>query len=305
MSKARFSYNVCNFILESEFELVELTPLDHKSPEIERVKLTRGSVPSALTDAHNFGWIEANERACLFKINPQSRLIVVGRNEIVIEPGSLSPREVGAYVVGCGLPTLAHFRRYVPLHVSMAATAAGVVIFTGPSGAGKSTAVAALSKRLGWDLLCDDIAIAATGSTETSIYFDVSKIKLWKDAIEGLGIGSSGLQTDLIRPEKFHMPIPSAASVRASAVQAVFQLAWSEGAELRPISQPKIFQSLMNSVHAPFLLPIIGDLSVLHGVALEIADKAHGFMLCRNKTGSLDDQIDMIIGAMATKKRPA
>ncbi|PTM41733.1 hypothetical protein [Bosea sp. 124] len=294
-----YLYKVCDFIVTSEFELSELSPISEFPAGLSEVRIMRAEIAKTLPDATRFGWIEANRTSCLFKINDTARLRVIEGRRIEIEPGQLSPREIGAYIIGCGLPILAHMRRYVPLHIGMASTPYGVVMFTGPSGAGKSTAVAALSRRLGWQLLCDDICIITPAAQPPTAYCDVNKIKLWSSAVEELGYDAAVLESDLIRPQKFHLAVAPGSSVDVSEVRAVFKLSWANEAALCPISRPLIFETLMNSVHAPFLVPVLGELDVIRTLLSSIASSAKGFQLQRDKSaGSIATQIDLVQAAL-------
>lgn len=295
-----YSYKVCDFVLTSEFELSELSPISEFSAGLPEVRIRRAEIAKTLPEATRFGWIEATRTSCLFKINDTARLRVIEGSRIEIEPGNLSAREIGAYIIGCGLPTLAHMRRHVPLHIGMASTPYGVIMFTGPSGTGKSTAVAALSRRLGWQLLCDDICIIAPAAQPPTAYCDVNKIKLWTGAVEELGYDTALLEPDLIRPEKFHLAVAPGSSVAVSEVKAVFKLSWADEPAVSPISRPLIFEMLMNSIHAPFLVPVLGELDVIRTLASCIAKGAKGFQLQRDKSaGSFAIQIDLIQAALA------
>lgn len=79
------------------------------------------------------------------------------------------------------------------------------VALAGPSGAGKSTLAAVVSAR-GHQVLADDICIidAANGAPNgAAVLPGTRRLRLWRDALEHLGIAVDGLPQALSRGEKY------------------------------------------------------------------------------------------------------
>lgn len=206
-------YHLDGLAVESDFDCPELTPLTPEQAQargLARVEVRRAGAPLALPGARlDAPWMAVTADAALYDIDGIGRLLVERPDRITVElaPGA-AEGDMRAYLFGLGFGTLVHMRGLIPLHISAILTPEGVVAFTGPSGAGKSTRVAELHLRHGWPIICDDVAVLHPTDPEPLLHAGMNRIKLWRDALERLGIPPEGLIRDLTREDKFHLIAP-------------------------------------------------------------------------------------------------
>ena len=94
-----------------------------------------------------------------------------------------------------------HQRGLLPLHASVVGVNGRAVALAGPSGAGKSTLAAVLAM-MGHEVLADDICIIdATNGAD--VLSGTCRLRLWRDALDHLGIAIDGLPRALSRSEKY------------------------------------------------------------------------------------------------------
>jgi len=206
-------YHLYGLAVASEFdcpELSEITSAQAAARGVDTVRLIRAQAPLALPAGRRVnGWMQATNDACLYRFGTIARMLVQGPDQISVEmlPEALES-DMRAYLYGTGFGTLVHMRGLIPLHVSAIRTPEGVIAFTGPSGAGKSTRVAELHFRHGWPIICDDVAVLHPDDEQPLLHAGMNRIKLWRDAVERLGIDPSRLTRDLRRHDKFHLHAP-------------------------------------------------------------------------------------------------
>lgn len=305
-----YYYKLFGLAVRSEMEFPEFTVLmeeDFLTTTFPKVDVVLTDVPEALPDSIKVAsWIEATKSNCLFHLAENCRLLVDSGKRLAIHISSSDQLQtIRPFLVSCGFATLALQNQYVPLHVSSVQSPSGIWLFAGKSGAGKSTLAAALSQKLGWPLLGDDIGVYTTrGSSSSTIvhnlHFGVNKIKLWDDAVETLSIDKNSLQQDFFRPNKFHLPIQvNRRPEEINKISAIFQLAWVDdqsSMSVKPISGSANFELLMNSVFPPPLVPIYRDLHYLRRELLGFASQLAGFKLSRTKAPhSLSDVISELL----------
>jgi hypothetical protein len=145
-------------------------------------------------------------------IRPPSYLIRSG-SEIVVEP-RIDPAAaaVRSFLLGPALGLLCHQRGLFPVQAACVGLGGKAVVLAGLSGAGKSTLAACLAGR-GHPLLGDDISVidaAAAGGPVVRPAFP--RVKLWRDALDALGVAPDGLAENRAGQEKYHLAYPAAAS---------------------------------------------------------------------------------------------
>jgi hypothetical protein len=89
----------------------------------------------------------------------------------------------------------------MPLHASVFGLNGSAVALAGPSGAGKSTLAALLAAR-GHEVLTDDICVV-DAVNEASVLPSTPRLRLWRDALDYLGIAAEGLPRAFSRREKY------------------------------------------------------------------------------------------------------
>lgn len=164
--------------------------------------------------------VTANE--CHFRVPQVGWYRVRAGHEIIVKPEpEAGPREVRLFLLGSAWAALCYLRGILPLHASVVQVGGHGVAFCGPTGAGKSTLAAWLVER-GYRLVGDDLSRFEIGVEGLAcVYPSAPRLKLWRDALEGLGWSSDGLERDHFRTDKFHLLAPrSQTSLHSSPVPA-------------------------------------------------------------------------------------
>ena len=142
-----------------------------------------------------------------FQVPEVGQFWVRGGREIRVlpEPGA-EPRSLRLFLLGSAWAALCYQRGLLVLHVSAVATPAGVLAFCGPSGAGKSATAAWLVER-GYPLVSDDLCRFETSPNGILVHPSTPRLKLWSDALAGLGRSAAGLERDHFRQDKYHLAV--------------------------------------------------------------------------------------------------
>ena len=140
---------------------------------------------------------------CLLDLPDTGRFLIERGSEITVEPqpGS-NPDDIAAVLTGPLQAVLWHQRGLLPLHAVAVVAAGRVVALAGPSGSGKSTLAAALVAR-GCTILADDVCITRVSEDGASVLPGFPRLRLWRDALDHLGIPVEGLRRVLPDKEKF------------------------------------------------------------------------------------------------------
>jgi len=124
--------------------------------------------------------------------------------EILVDPKpGVDESSIRLFLLGSAFGALLIQRNLLTLHGNAVRIGGRCMICVGDAGAGKSTLAAGFMRR-GFDVLADDVApIDASGRAVPGF----PRIKLWRDAADGLGIETQGLSR--IRPEfdKYNVPL--------------------------------------------------------------------------------------------------
>lgn len=144
------------------------------------------------------------------------------------EPGA-EARAVRLFLLGSAWGALCYQRGLLAIHASVVQLGAGAVAFCGVTGAGKSS-LAAWLVRQGRTLISDDLCrFDLPPSGPPRVWPGLPRLKLWQTALAALGQTSDGLERDLLREDKYHLPSALEAQAGTWPVRAVCLLEW--GAE--------------------------------------------------------------------------
>ncbi|MCL4832996.1 MAG: hypothetical protein KJZ86_11160 [Caldilineaceae bacterium] len=176
-----------------------------------------------------------------------------GREISVAPVAGVGEREVRLFLLGSAWGALCYQRGILALHASVVEVGGSALAFCGPSGAGKSSIAAGLVAR-GGRLLSDDLCRFEIVDGVVSVHPSAPRLKLWRDALAGLGWRADGLERDHFRVEKFHLPTPASAppdkneGLRANArsvpLRAIYLLAWGD-ADRMQLTGLKALQGLV------------------------------------------------------------
>ncbi|WP_416137120.1 hypothetical protein ACM26W_11440 [Halomonas sp. HK25] len=206
-------------------------------------------------------WLQCSSNRCQFLLDHIARYRVEQGNGIRIDrrliPACGSRVDEGdlrVYLLGSALGALLHQRHWLPLHISAVQTPAGVWGFTGDSGAGKSTLAAWLHYRHGWKMVSDDVGVIKPEEANATLYPGPRRLKLWKDALERLGIDRQGLVRDLTRTEKFHLNRHQGFTHTSEPLRALVMLERvpaDEKASIELVEGVEAFRIVMSALYLP------------------------------------------------------
>lgn len=190
-----------------------------------------------------------------------ARYRVRGGNEIQVDrdPGG-DPRDLRSFLLGTVFGALIHQRGLLQLHASAIGVGGAAILFCGESGAGKSTLSAALARR-GHTILSDDTGVVVPDDADRPRFHPgVPRLRLWRDALDHLQIGTEGLQRDLSRADKFHLPPFAVASRQPLPLRAIYLLARHEDdvVAIEPVHRHEKIPLLMANTYRPDLARRLG-----------------------------------------------
>lgn len=291
-------YSAYGLTVRSDFRLPELMEIPEDCADPGRsatIDIVAGCVPDDLPGATKVGpWIRVSGGDVLYIVTDIARILVKGGTRVVVD------MEVGAresdmrtYLLGSGLGTILHQRGMIPLHISAVLSPDGAIAFTGPPGAGKSTMAANLNAALGWPLVCDDVAVMTQSNGEVMIESGMLRCRLWKDALDRLGVSVEGLEPDLYRTEKYALVKPDNFVMGPIKLAALFELnPQAEGPiNVKIAGGRERLLMTMRAIYRPFLVRMLQDeAEVLRKISV-----ACGHYRCAHLGGYKNKEVQSLI----------
>jgi hypothetical protein len=199
-----YAYRLSALKLVSDIELPELMPWGGRSEAPVEVLFRVGKVPPHLEapDYVTSIFQTKGRDRYLLAWPDNSRVLVENGREVTVQPAlGADLTDVRALLMGPVQAVLCHQRGLLPLHASVVGVNARALALAGTSGVGKSTLAAALSSQ-GHQVMADDICIidAANGA---DVFPITARLRLWRDALQHLGIAVDGLPRALSRWDKY------------------------------------------------------------------------------------------------------
>ena len=161
---------------------------------------------------------------------------------ITVEPAAdATPDALRLFLLGSALSCLLTQRGLLVLHGNAFVVDKAAAVVLGHSGAGKSTLAAEMHRR-GHVVLSDDVVpVDATGHALPGW----PRIKLWRDALDRLGVAADGLRRVDEAFDKFHVPLDRTASPAPVPVRWVYVLDRHDGPlRVVPLTGASAFASL-------------------------------------------------------------
>lgn len=253
-------YRTYGLTIASQLALPELPPI--AVGEIADVEIVHGELSDILEGGERKNrWVEVRDGVCQITIDGIARYRCEQGKRIVVDQRlgcdtacGVEPGDVRLFLLGSALGALLHQRHWLPLHVSALSTPAGAWAFTGHSGAGKSTLGSWLNRHQGWPMLTDDVAVIKPELSLPLLHPGPPRAKLWRDALQALGIDAHSLVRDLTRAEKFHVSLQEGFQHRAEPLAALVQLERGEAhepAQLTRLQGVEAFSTIMSSLYRP------------------------------------------------------
>lgn len=259
-------YSAYGLTVRSDFRLPELMEMPEGGADLDgnaTVDIVAGCVPDNLPGALEVGpWIKVSGRDVLYLVTDIARILVQDGVRVVVEmEAGARESDMRTYLLGSGLGTILHQRGMIPLHISAVLSPDGAIAFTGPQGAGKSTMAANLNATLGWPLVCDDVAVMSHRNGDVMIESGMLRCRLWKDALDRLGIPVQGLERDLYRTDKYAVVKPDQFVTGPQKLSALFELNHRADGPfvVKNVGGRERLLMTMRSVYRPFLVRLLQD----------------------------------------------
>ncbi|GLR47038.1 hypothetical protein [Sphingomonas astaxanthinifaciens] len=174
-----------------------------------------------------------------------------GREILVDAPADMPARNVRLYLLGSAMGMLLHQRGLMPLHANAVVVDGKAVAVAGTSGAGKST-LAGWFHRQGYKLIGDDVIVIRPDEDAAIAFPGVPRLRLWGEALEGLGFARDGLDRSYIEEDFDKWDVPVAAAALASegqALGAIYILADGPEIAIRPLSGAAAVSALFDQTY--------------------------------------------------------
>ena len=201
----------------------------------------------------------------------------VTKNSITVLPaGNAQASSIRAFLFGSAIGALLQMRGLMVLHGSAVAMPDGqAAVFCGHSTAGKSTLAAALSRR-GHPALADDItAIRFDPSGNAWCLPGLSRTKLWRDALETLGLADKANATTRVLPEIDKHSLFLDTCDRPARLCRFYELQVQDASKLsfHPVTGLDKLNLLLTHSYRPAYLRVLGRQSTLLSQAASLAPR--------------------------------
>ncbi len=194
------AYNFNGLKLESEFHLAALAPWDGSRHARSDIVVRQAQVPPHLDSPDHIAPVFQTKGTSeyLLTLAGTGRILVRNGDEVLVdaEPGA----DPATILSGPLQAVLWHQRGLLPLHGSVVVVGAQAVALCGHSAAGKSTLAAVLAGR-GHAVVADDICVI--DPQHALVLAGSGRLRLWRDALERLGLESRALDRAARGKEKY------------------------------------------------------------------------------------------------------
>ncbi len=194
------AYNFNGLKLESEFHLPALAPWDGPRHARSDIVVRQAQVPPHLDSPDHIAPVFQTKGASeyLLALPGIGRILVRNGDEVLVdaEPGA----DPSTILSGPLQAMLWHQRGLLPLHGSVVVVGAQAIALCGHSAAGKSTLAAVLAGR-GHAVVADDVCVIDPRKADALA--GCGRLRLWRDALERLGIESRALERAARDTEKY------------------------------------------------------------------------------------------------------
>lgn len=229
MSSSEIYYG-CGLAFESEIPLIGIPRSERRLPSAT-VRLGRVSEPEQrpFTEAD---WFYGEHGQLKFQIPGVARYCISNGSVITVDPQpGADELDVQVFLMGSAFGALLHQRDTFPLHASSVRVGDSYVAFVGHSGDGKSTQ-AAMLHRAGFTLAGDDICpVQVSPDDEVSADFGFTRLKLWSDTLDSLGIEKGGLKRASCDRDKYELPTLESILQQRLPLKAIYVLGYADAAE--------------------------------------------------------------------------
>lgn len=229
------AYHLGALKLDSDLELLGLIPWDGPQNTRADVTVRLGMVAPQLERPDTVAPIfqTKGRGEYLLALPGTGRILVQDGRQVTVNPDpAADPIDICAVLSTTVQAVLWHQRGLLPLHACAVSVNGRVLALAGPSACGKSV-LAALLSGMGHQVMADDICVvdvqAGAGVRMPPI---TPHLRLWRDALNRLGIAPEGLRRTLSTKEQFLSEGHDASGREPRALAAVVVLTRLSGGAL-------------------------------------------------------------------------
>jgi hypothetical protein len=187
------------------------------------------------------------------------------------------------YTMGSALGLALLLQESLVLHCASLAIASNAILLLGDSGAGKSTLAQQLSMN-GYSALGDDTCALwkTPGNPKPVIYPSGTAFKLWRNALDAVGMDPAGYQSVGQRLDKYFVANAHAADDRSHTVSRIIVLEKSQEKNCKPVLEPLDMLGAMQAVTEHVYRPqFVGTLGLWEGQFSQISNLVTGTPVLR------------------------
>jgi hypothetical protein len=194
------TYNFNGLKLVSDFHLAALPPWDGPCHARSDIVIRRAHVPPQLDTPDHIAPVFQTKGTSeyLLALPGTGRILVRNGDEILVDPEA--DADPSAVLSGPIQAVLWHQRGLLPLHGSVVVVGTQAIALCGHSTAGKSTLAALLAGR-GHAVIADDVCVI--DPHEMHVLAGCGRLRLWRDALNRLGVESHALERAARNTEKY------------------------------------------------------------------------------------------------------
>lgn len=245
-------YRIGDLIVRSCIRLAAADAVPVAAGDVADVEIVACDAPAPGDGVPRAGaWPDATADDFGFNAMPGLTFRITGgrRIEIARAP-TVADADVLLYLTGSAWGVLCYQRGWLPLHCSAVAVGGQAVAFTGVSGAGKSTLTAGMAQR-GWPLLCDDTCVIDPADPRLIVRAAPKETKLWRDAIDALGLERGAAVGHVLQRDKFYAPRSDGPVPDDAGLALIYILGWSDAgaATIRPVTGAETMSQLYQALY--------------------------------------------------------
>ena len=198
-----YTYLFFGLIVKSEIELPGIAVPEQEA----QLNIAFGKTPPTLENPLGKGaCFIARKNEFLLEVKGVASYYISNGNSIIIEPKENNDTDsIILFLFGSAFGALLFQRNILPLHASAFEYNNKAILLAGISGAGKSTLAAYFNSK-GFPILADDISAIDLQNNVPTLNASCGNLKLWKDALLKLNIGTENLKSVRLQLEKFSYP---------------------------------------------------------------------------------------------------
>jgi hypothetical protein len=245
MPVARCDRVLAGWRVRCEFPIPELLPWSAKGAaggdRAPDLFIRLGQVPDRLEDVVSDGPLlqVARDGWCRFALkNLAAYFISSSGDEVIVSPApGAAESDIRLFLLGTVFGILCHKRNLLPLHASCVEIDGRAIAFAGPPAAGKSTLAAAFVKA-GYRLLADDVTVVdVTAPGGPAVVPSLPGLKLWREAMTGLGFDMQDAKRTRAELEKYHLPTQQTFTPEPLPLAAIYHLQSALSSKLESITR--------------------------------------------------------------------